>query len=198
MTLSNTISSVKVGSGQSETFSTKCGLRQGHSLSCMLFNILMESIISKAGMHWTGTILTNRCVQLLGYADDIDVIGRTKHDVTGPFGAIGKKSAKVGLAVNREKTKFMVCSSRESRRLDVAALGVFERKILRKIVGPICVDDVYRIRYNHELYELYGDVDVASRVKSQRLCWLGHIARMDEDAPARKVFDAVIVGTRRR
>ncbi|XP_070136092.1 uncharacterized protein [Drosophila bipectinata] len=58
--------------------------------------------------------------------------------------------------------------------------------------------DVYRIRYNHELYELYGDVDVASRVKSQRLRWLGHVARMDEDAPARKVFDAVIVGTRRR
>ncbi|XP_060665228.1 uncharacterized protein LOC132797508 [Drosophila nasuta] len=79
-----------------------------------------------------------------------------------------------------------------------SALGVFERKVLRKIFGPICVDDVYRIRYNHELYELYGDVDVASRVKSQRLRWLGHVARMDEDAPARKVFAAVIVGTRRR
>ncbi|XP_062127293.1 uncharacterized protein LOC133839668 [Drosophila sulfurigaster albostrigata] len=216
MTSSNTISSVNVGCGQSETFTTKC-------------------------------------VQLLGYADDIDIIGRTKRDVTGAFAAIEKESAKVGLAVNMEKTKFMVCSSRESRRLDsqltaenysfgsvkcyfglskqfnsralsrrtkttlyktlilpvllygaecwtvtqsdAAALGVFERKILRKIFGPICVDDVYRIRYNHELYELYGDVDVASRVKSQRLRWLGHVARMDEDAPARKVFDAVIVGT---
>ncbi|XP_051858122.1 uncharacterized protein LOC127565084 [Drosophila albomicans] len=258
MTLSNTISSVKVGSGQSETFTTKCGLRQGDSLSCILFNILMESIIRKAGVHRTGTILTNRCVQLLGYADDIDIIGRTKRDVTGAFMAIKEESAKVGLAVNMEKTKFMVCSSRESRRLDsqltaenysfgsvkefiylgtaitstndvsleirrritlanrcyfglsrqfnsralsrrtkttlyktlilpvllygaecwtvtlsdAAALGVFERKILRKIFGPICVDDVYRIRYNHELYELYGDVDVASRVKSQRLRWL--------------------------
>ncbi|XP_051864305.1 uncharacterized protein LOC127566314 [Drosophila albomicans] len=78
MTLSNTISSVKVGCGQSETFTTKCGLRQGDSLSCILFNILMESIIRKAGVHRTGTILTNRCVQLLGYADDIDIIGRTK------------------------------------------------------------------------------------------------------------------------
>ncbi|XP_060665561.1 uncharacterized protein LOC132797804 [Drosophila nasuta] len=284
MTLSNTISSVKVGCCQSETFTTKCGLRQGDSLSCILFNILMESIIRKAGVHRTGTILTNRCVQLLGYADDIDIIGRTKRDVTGAFGAIEKESAKARLAVNMEKTKFMVCSSRESRRLDsqltaenysfgsvkefiylgtaitstndvsleikrritlanrcyfglsrqfnsralsrrtkttlyktlilpvllygaecwtvtqsdAAALGVFERKILRKIFGPICVDDVNRIRYNHELYELYGDVDVANRVKSQRLRWLGHVARMDEDAPARKVFDAVIVGTRRR
>ncbi|XP_070136101.1 uncharacterized protein [Drosophila bipectinata] len=70
MTLSNTISSVKVGSGQSETFTTKC-------------------------------------VELLGYAD-----------VTGAFGAIEKESAKVGLAVNMEITKFIMCSSRESRRLD--------------------------------------------------------------------------------
>nr|XP_043068191.1 uncharacterized protein LOC122321607 [Drosophila bipectinata] len=118
MTLSNTISSVKVGSGQSETFITKCGLRQGDSLSCILFNILMERIIRKAGVHRSGTILTNRCVQLLGYADDIDIIGRTKRDVTGAFGAIEKESAKVGLAVNMKTTKFMVCSSRESRRLD--------------------------------------------------------------------------------
>ncbi|XP_060665650.1 uncharacterized protein LOC132797914 [Drosophila nasuta] len=180
--------------------------------------------------------------KLLGYADDIDIIGRTKRDVTGAFGAIEKESAKVGLAVNMEKTKFMVCSSRELRRLDSqltaenysygsvkefiylgtaitstndVSLEIKRRitlansqmqlllecsrgKFFAKIFGPICVDDVYRIRYNHELYELYGDVDVANRVKSQRLRWLGHVARMDEDAPARKVFDAMIVGTRRR
>ncbi|XP_070137322.1 uncharacterized protein [Drosophila bipectinata] len=231
----------------------KCGFRPGKSTVDQIFTL--RQILEKSYENQIDT-----CVQLLGYADDIDIIGRTKRDVTGAFGAIEKESAKLGLAVNMEKIKFMVCSSREPRRLDsqltaenysfgsvkefiylgtattstndvsleikrritlanrcyfglillygaecwtvtqsdAAALGVFERKILRKIFGPICVDDVYRIRYNHELYELYGDVDVASRVKSRRLRWLGHVARMDEDAPARKVFDAVIVGTRRR
>ncbi|XP_043063529.1 uncharacterized protein LOC122319800 [Drosophila ficusphila] len=72
----------------------------------------------KAGVHRTGTILTNRCVQLLGYANDIDITDRTKRDVTAAFGTIKKESAKVGLAVNMDKTKFMVCSSRELRRLD--------------------------------------------------------------------------------
>ncbi|XP_043064084.1 uncharacterized protein LOC122320073 [Drosophila ficusphila] len=81
---------------------------------------------------------------------------------------------------------------------DAAALGVFERKILCKIFGPFCVGDAYRIGLNQELYELYGDVDVVSRVKIHRLHWLVHIARMEEDASARKVFDAVIVGKRRR
>ncbi|XP_062134127.1 uncharacterized protein LOC133850333 [Drosophila sulfurigaster albostrigata] len=43
---------------------------------------------------------------------------------------------------------------------DAAALGVFERKILRKIFGPVRIGDDFRIRMNHELYELYDDVDV--------------------------------------
>lgn len=41
-------------------------------------NLLMESIIRKAGVHRTSTILTNRCVKLLAFADDVDIIGRTK------------------------------------------------------------------------------------------------------------------------
>ena len=36
---------------------------------------------------------------------------------------------------------------------DAAALGVFERKILRKIFGPIRVGAEFRPRMNHELYE---------------------------------------------
>ncbi|XP_043063419.1 uncharacterized protein LOC122319764 [Drosophila ficusphila] len=128
MTLSNTNSSVKVGHDQSETFNTKLGLRQGDSLSLLLYG----------AEAWT---------------------------VTQP---------------------------------DAAALEVFERKILRKIFGPVCVGDTYRIKWNHELYELYDDIDVVSRMNIQRLRWLGHVVRMEEVAPARKVFEAVVSGQRRR
>ena len=71
---------------------------------------------------------------------------------------------------------------------DVAALGVFERKVLRTIFDPARVGDDYRIRTNRELYELF---------KKQRFRWLGHVVRMDEDAPPRRVFDAVVGGHRR-
>ncbi|XP_051864248.1 uncharacterized protein LOC127566265 [Drosophila albomicans] len=57
-------------------------------------------------------------VKLLAYADDIDIIGRSKRDVTAAFSAIEKESAKVGLAVNEGKTKYMLSTSREARRLD--------------------------------------------------------------------------------
>ena len=82
---------------------------------------------------------------------------------------------------------------------DEKSLGTFERKILRKIFGPICIDGEYRRRMNIELYELYDDVELVRRVKLQRLRWLGHVVRMDEQAPARKVFETTPSGgTRKR
>ena len=81
---------------------------------------------------------------------------------------------------------------------DAAALGVFERKVLRKIFGPVRVGDDYRIRMNHELYELYDDIDLVQRITTQRLRWLGHVVRMDEEAPAKKVFETKVKGQRRR
>ena len=54
---------------------------------------------------------------------------------------------------------------------DAAALGVFERKVLRKIFGPVRVGDDFRIGFNSELYELLNDIDVMQRINIQRLRW---------------------------
>ena len=42
------------------------------------------------------------------------------------------------------------------------------------------------------------DMDVVQLINIQRLRWLGHVVRMGEDAPARRVFDAGICGSGRR
>ena len=39
-------------------------------------------------------------------------------------------------------------------------------------------------------------MDVAKRINNQRFSWLGHVVRMDEGAPPRRVFDAVAGGHR--
>ena len=57
-------------------------------------------------------------VQLLAYADNIDVIGRTKRDVTTAFSAIERESTKMGLAVNEGETKYMLLTSKDVRRID--------------------------------------------------------------------------------
>ena len=84
MTLSKTASSVKIGTNISEPFATIRGFRQADHLSCTLFNLGMEQVLRKAGVHRSGTIF-NKSVQLLAYADDIDIIGRCKRDVTAAF-----------------------------------------------------------------------------------------------------------------
>ena len=45
----------------------------------------------------------------------------------------------------------------------------FERIILRKIYGPSCVNGVWRIKYNDELYSLYKEPNTVKIMKIARL-----------------------------
>ena len=53
------------------------------------------------------------------------------------------------------------------------------------------------MRYNSELYELLNDMGVVQHINILWLRWLGHVVRMEEDAPMRLVFDAGIYGSQR-
>src|ERR1700744_5413227 len=67
-------------------------------------------------------------------------------------------------------------------------LKCFERKIQRSICVPIKVDDMWRIRMNIELVEIFGRENIVSVIKSARLRWLGHVMRMSDYSLAKKVF----------
>jgi hypothetical protein len=58
---------------------------------------------------------------------------------------------------------------------DEACLGVFERKILRRIYGPLCEGASWRSRYNEQLYRLCDEIDLVTAVRISRLRWAGHI-----------------------
>ena len=81
---------------------------------------------------------------------------------------------------------------------DEELLGLFERKVLRIIFCSIYINEVWRTRYNFELYQLYGGKNIVSVIKTQRLRWLGHVYRMDDNLPARRVLFNKPVGARRR
>jgi hypothetical protein len=52
---------------------------------------------------------------------------------------------------------------------DENALRIFERKILRKIYGPVLENGEFRIRYNEELNGLIKGDDIVRFIKAQRL-----------------------------
>jgi len=75
-------------------------------------------------------------------------------------------------------------------------LRIFERQILRKIFGPVNIDNIWRIRNNMEIGKLIEGADIVRFIKAQRIKWLGHIQRMDQARPTRKLLDWRPAGTR--
>jgi hypothetical protein len=61
-------------------------------------------------------------------------------------------------------------------------LRVFENKVLRRIFGPKR-DDVtgeWTKLHNEELHTLYSSPNIIRMIKSRRMRWAGHVARMRE------------------
>jgi hypothetical protein len=66
----------------------------------------------------------------------------------------------------------------------------------RKIFGPVNIDNIRRIRNSMEIDKLIEGADTVRFIKAQRIKWLGHIQRMDQARPARKLLDWKPMGTR--
>lgn len=64
------------------------------------------------------------------------------------------------------------------------ALVTFERKILKKIFGPV-LDNQWRIRKNVEFEKLY-----ITLIKFQHLIWLGHLQRTEDVRNTKKIHQA--------
>jgi hypothetical protein len=74
---------------------------------------------------------------------------------------------------------------REERRL-----RVFENRVLRTVFGPKrdAVTGEWRKLHNEELNDLYSFPNIVRVVKSRRVRWAGHVARMGEDRGVHRVL----------
>ena len=275
MTLEGSKSCVRITGETSAAFVTLDGLKQGDALNNLLFNIGLEGEVRRANVERNGTIIT-KSHMLLGFADDIDIIGINRKAVEEAFVPFKREAARLGLVPNSAKTKYMVAGkergsprgvgaeveiggerfevvdefvylgtlvtcdndmSREVKQRVAAAnrafyglrnqlrsrslqtrtklalyrtlilpvalygheawtlkeadrrvLGVFERKVLRSILGGKLEDGVWRRRMNHELYQVYKHADIVKVIQRGRLQWAGHVARMPDERAAKTIF----------
>src|ERR1700709_1048887 len=77
-------------------------------------------------------------------------------------------------------------------------LAIFERKVLRRIFGPVQESGNWRTRFNHELKTLYHEPDIVAVAKSNRLRWAGHVLRMDDSEMVKKIFKVTSYISNRR
>ena len=74
---------------------------------------------------------------------------------------------------------------REERKL-----RVFENMVLRKIFGPRRdeITGEWRRLHNEELNDLYSSPNIVGMIKSRRMRWAGHVARMGEEREVYRVL----------
>jgi hypothetical protein len=67
---------------------------------------------------------------------------------------------------------------------------VFENRVLRRIFGPKRNEATGRWRelHNEELRDLYSSPSIIRMIKSRRVRWVGHLARMGEEKNAYRLL----------
>jgi hypothetical protein len=77
-------------------------------------------------------------------------------------------------------------------------LRVFENRVLRKIFRPKREEDrSWRNLHNDELHSLYSSPNIVRVIKSRRMRWAGHVARMGEGRGVYRVSIGRLEGKRR-
>jgi len=78
------------------------------------------------------------------------------------------------------------------------AVLIFERKIFRRIYGAKYENGEWKSGTNRELEEMSIGENIVKWIKGQRISWLGHLERMEEDRMPKKIFTQELEGMRRR
>jgi hypothetical protein len=84
-------------------------LKQGDGLAPLLFNLVPEYVIRKLQVVTRHT-LEYKSLQIVGYADDINWMGKSLRSVEEIFEALKMEGKEVGLKINEQKTKVLIQS----------------------------------------------------------------------------------------
>ena len=80
---------------------------------------------------------------------------------------------------------------------DAETIDRFERRVLRRILGPVREGSIWRIRHNEEIYSLLDVPKLSTHIRLLRLQWAGHVQRMPDTRVPKRIFAGNPGGRRR-
>jgi sorting nexin-29 len=146
--MESTTAKVKVQNELSESFRIQNGLRQRDALACIIFNIAPEKIICDANIN-----IFYKSVQILAYADDIDIISRSLKSLQEATIALDRAARRMGLEINQATTKYMICGSKKKYVENVFKVKnmIFERVNSFVYLGTLITSDNISAEINNRI-----------------------------------------------
>jgi len=127
----------------SSFFENKTGLKQGDSLSPILFHSALQKVTQSIKMVPSGIKIGKEELNILSYANDIVLIGeKNEIEIRQISVEIENIARQLGLHINRGKTKYMIVEQKNSsKRKKIGQLTIkhytFERFENFKYLGVI-------------------------------------------------------------
>ena len=162
-TMNNTQCRVKIQNRLSAPINIKNGIWQGDALACLLFNVALEKVVRDAALNIRGTIFY-KSIQIIAYADDIDIIGRTQSAMIEAFNSLEKAAKDMNLLVNQEKSKYMPVTKRSHTHYP----HYLE-------VGPYKFEVIHRFNYLGSNVNCNNDIseEIHKRILAANRCFHG-------------------------
>jgi hypothetical protein len=100
----------------------------------------------------------------------------------------------------RDKTLTSASETWVVTKGDRKQLNVFERKVYRRILGPVYDNEKenWRILTNKEVYAIVKKPTITETIRLHRLCWFGPVQRMEENRITKRVLYMNLESTRPR
>uniref|UniRef100_A0A914VWH3 Reverse transcriptase domain-containing protein n=1 Tax=Plectus sambesii TaxID=2011161 RepID=A0A914VWH3_9BILA len=154
---------IKTGTGHTEFFAIKTGVRQGCILSPFLFLVALDFVTRKAlkgpstGIDWDGqSHLIN-----LDFTDNIALLAEDGYHLQEPTSNLLQEAANVGLRINAEKSKVMHVDTQ---------VGVPKIRVNRQDL-----EEVERFTYLGNVTGWDGDTETDVK------CWIGKASQQSSN-----------------
>ena len=143
----------KINGNLTKPIPVRCGIRQGDSLSPLLFNIIMDEII-KAVRVLRGYKMGDRNVNILCYADDAVLLAESEDDLQRLLHRFNCTAKSFNMTISASKTKCMTTSKTPLRcKLEV------DGKIIQQVM---------KFKYLGISISGFGDVEAEVREQTQK------------------------------